>query len=89
MRTTFWVEVVFYSNYLVNRILKKVVWDVTLLEKSSGKNPLTKHFITFGCVLRLIFQMRNEKNTDTKIHVCIMVGCFEELKAYRLFYIVK
>jgi hypothetical protein len=46
----FWVDFIYYSNYPFDMIPTKFVWDMTILEKWSGRKPLIKHIIMFGCI---------------------------------------
>jgi hypothetical protein len=69
--------------------LTKVVWDVTLVEKWSGRKPSVEHLRTFGCIAWAHILDDRRKKLDAKSHACIMMGYSEELKAYRLFDPIK
>ena len=45
--TKFWVEAIYYSNYLLNIILIITVCSSTLVEKWCGNNPSTSHLKMF------------------------------------------
>jgi hypothetical protein len=44
----FWEEIVAYSNYILNKVLNRVVLDLTPLEKWSGMKLSFRHLKTFG-----------------------------------------
>jgi hypothetical protein len=85
----FWDKIVYCANYLLNRILTKVVGQVTPVEKWCGKKAYVGHLKIFGCVSWVHFSDDCRKKMDAKIHTCIMMGYPEESKAYRLFDLVK
>ena len=89
MPIVFWVEVVYYANYLLNQVLTKEVGMVTPIEKWWGKNPLVNHLRTFVCVSRDHILYDYRKKLGAKSHACIMMSYYEDSRAYQLFYPVK
>lgn len=88
--TKFWVEVVYYSNYLLNLILTRAVSDMNPIKKWSIRKPSISHLRTFGCIARdhILYDCR--KKLEDKSHACIMSGYYiEEFKSYQLFDLVK
>jgi hypothetical protein len=67
--------------------LTKVVWDVTLAKKWSGRNP--QDILEPLDALWAHIPNDRRKKLDAKSHACIMMGYFEESKAYRLFDLIK
>jgi hypothetical protein len=70
-------------------ISTKVVWDMTPLEKWSGRKPSVRHLKMFGCIAWAHIPNDKRKKLDAKSHACIMVGYSNESKSYRLFDLVK
>jgi hypothetical protein len=81
--TKFCVDVVYCSNYLLNLIPTKVVWNVTPIEKWSGRKPSIGHLGIFGCIAWAHIPIDRRKKLDAKNLACIMMSYSEELKAYR------
>jgi len=81
----FWVEAVYYANYLLNRILTQVIPSMTLVKRWYGKKPSVGHLCVFGCVVWAHIPNDCRKKLDEKSHAFIMMGYSEESKSYRLF----
>jgi len=84
----FWVEAVYCANYLLNCISTRVVPSMTLVERWYGKKPSVDHLYVFGHISRAHIP-DDCKKLDAKSHACIMMGYYEESKAYRPFDPVK
>ena len=87
--TKFWVESIYYDNYLLNLVLTRVVSSMTPIKKWCGKKPSVSHLRTFGCVTRENIFDACKNNLDAKSHACIMIGYFEKSKSYQLFDLVN
>jgi hypothetical protein len=55
-------------------ISTKAVWNVILVEKSSGRKPLVEHIRIFGCIVWDHIPNDRMKQPDANIHACIMMG---------------
>jgi hypothetical protein len=60
----FGAEVVPCSNYLLNRVSSRVVWDVSPLEKWSGRKLSTGHLKNLGCVSWACILDEKQKKLD-------------------------
>jgi hypothetical protein len=87
--TRFWEEAIYFSNYLLNLILTKVVWNMTLFEKWSGRKPSVGHLKTFGCIMWAHILDDKMEEVGCKESCLYLMGYSEELKAYKLFDPVK
>ena len=68
----------------------RVVLNMTLAEKWSGRKPLVGHLRMFGCVAWAHIPFDYINKLDAKGHACIMMGHHsQESKFHRLFYLVK
>jgi hypothetical protein len=74
---------------LLNLIPTKVVLNVTLVEKWSGRKPLIRHLRNFECIAHAYILDEIMKKLDAKCHACIMMCYSKEFKAYKLFDSIK
>lgn len=89
LTTKFWAKVVYYSDYLLNLVLTRVVSYMTPVKKCCGNKPSVGHLKTFRCIAWEHIFDAFKKNYDAKSHACIIIGHSEESKAYRLFDPIK
>ena len=87
--TKFWVEAIYCANYLLDRILTRVVSFVTPVERWCENKPSIDHLRILECVAWSHISDDYRKKLDAKSHACIMMGYSEESKAYRQFDPVK
>ena len=73
-------KIIYCSNYHLNLVLTRAVDDM---------KPSVVHLKTFGCVAWAHINDNYRNKIDAKSHDCIMIGCFDESKSYRLFDHVK
>lgn len=70
----FRVEAIYYSISLMNLVPTKDIFDMTLVEKQSGRKPLVDHLKTFGCIAWVHILDVCKKKIDVKSYACIMMG---------------
>ena len=78
----FWAKAVYRANYLLNWVPMKAVSLVIPIEKWCGKNPSIDHLRTFVCVAWDHIPDDYRHKLDARSHACIMMGYYEESKAY-------
>lgn len=88
MPTKFWVEAIYFSNYLVNQIPTKVALDMTPVEKWSGRKS-SFILINFGFISWDHILDDKRRNLNAKRHACILINHSQELTTYRLFDPIK
>ena len=74
--TKFWVEAIYYANYLLNLVPTHEFSSMTLFEKWFGKNPSIGHLKKFGCVAWEHISHACKKKMDANSHACIMTGYY-------------
>eukprot|EP01018_Ginkgo_biloba_P005003 Gb_41240 [translate_table: standard] len=82
--SSFWVEVVATSVYLLNRCPIKSVKVMTPQEAWNRRNPIVTHLKVFGCIAYSHVPKDKRQKIDDKIEKCIFVGYSEEIKGYKL-----
>lgn len=85
MDQEFWGEAIATANYIKNRAPTKAIDGKTPEEAWSGRKPAIDHLKIFGSEAYLHIPKDNRTKLDSKTEKCILVGYYEDLKAYRLY----
>jgi transposase InsO family protein len=81
----FWLEVVNWTVYVLNRIPTFSVKNKTLEEAWSGIKPSVHHFRVFGYITHAHVLDCKRRKLDDKSVKCVLLGISKESKAYHLY----
>lgn len=80
----FWVEVVYTSVYLQNRLATKAVKRKTLIEAWTGVKPTAKHLKVFGSLCYIHVPDHKRGKLDNKAVKGVFLGYSSQSKGYRV-----
>jgi len=83
--SSFWVEAVHATIYIINMFPTQVLNDTTPYKAWFGVQPNISHLQIFGSTYFLYVPKENRKNLDEKYIKCILVGYSKASKAYRCY----
>lgn len=75
---TFWVEVVNWTIFVLNRSPTLFVRNQTPEEAWSGVKPSVEHFRVFGCVAQVHIPDVKRTKLDAKSSLCVLLGILRE-----------
>jgi len=81
----FWLEVVNWTVYVLNRSPTFAVKNKTPKEAWSGIKPSVHHFRVFGCITHAHVLDCKRSKLDDKSVKCVLLGISKESKAYPLY----
>lgn len=79
-----WGKAVRHATYLLNRLLTRVVTDVTFYEAWSEEKPCVDHIRVFGCLAHMKEPNVNLKKLDNRSKEVIYLGKEPGVKAYMI-----
>ena len=79
---TYWPFAMRTAAYLLNRIPKAVLLDISPYQKWNGKTPDLRFFRTFGVDSHVRIVTKNKSKGNSKSHHCLFLGYREGLKGY-------
>nr|GFA95135.1 zinc finger, CCHC-type [Tanacetum cinerariifolium] len=82
---TFWVEVVRYAIYILNRVPTRTLIDKTLYEALYNRKPNLENLRIFGCIAYAKITIPHLKKLDDRSIPLIYLGVEEGSKACRLY----
>jgi hypothetical protein len=82
---TFWLEVVNWTIYVLNRCPTNIVKDMTPEEVWTRVKPSVEHFRVFGCVTHVHIPDARRTKLENKSMCCVLLRVNEESKGYRLY----
>ena len=83
--TTYWVEAVATTVYIMNQCPTISVKNKVPQEAWTGMNHSVSHLKFFGCVAYAHVRDELRRKLDKKGQICIFVGYSEDTKAYKLY----
>ena len=85
MAKHFWVEAVNTTCYIQNMISIRPILGKTPYELWKNRKPNISYFYPFGCICFMLNTKENLGKFDSKAQKCLLLGCSECSKGYKIY----